>query len=177
MLGLVSRVRRSGRAAIWALNAESDMGRPPAIPAERTTQIALSILAGEATGRLRGFSLSAVNREVRGSGRHARAVIPALAGQCETGPPAERAVAAAGAGRGPRRRSHARIGASGAGHRKVWAMTRRDGHLVSQATMLRLLRDKGLSCPPSISGSAASSPREARPRSRRIRPVRTKCRS
>ena len=30
------------------------------------------------------------------------------------------------------------------GHRKVWAMTRHDGHRVSQATVLRLLRDKGL---------------------------------
>ena len=30
------------------------------------------------------------------------------------------------------------------GHRKVWAMTRHDGHRVSQATVLRLLRDEGL---------------------------------
>ncbi len=30
------------------------------------------------------------------------------------------------------------------GHRKVWAMCRHDGHLVSQATVLRLLRDDGL---------------------------------
>ncbi|WP_248243446.1 IS3 family transposase, partial [Microbacterium kunmingense] len=30
------------------------------------------------------------------------------------------------------------------GHRKVWAMTRHDGHPVSQATVLRLLRDEGL---------------------------------
>src|SRR5660398_257898 len=29
------------------------------------------------------------------------------------------------------------------GHRKVWAMTRHDGHRVSQATVLRLLRDEG----------------------------------
>ncbi len=29
-------------------------------------------------------------------------------------------------------------------HRKVWAMCRHDGHRVSQATMLRLLRDEGL---------------------------------
>ena len=27
------------------------------------------------------------------------------------------------------------------GHRKIWAMTRHDGHRVSQATVLRLLRD------------------------------------
>lgn len=30
------------------------------------------------------------------------------------------------------------------GHRKVWAMCRHDGHVVSQATVLRLLRDEGL---------------------------------
>lgn len=30
------------------------------------------------------------------------------------------------------------------GHRKVWAMCRHDGHRVSQATVLRLLRDQGL---------------------------------
>lgn len=33
------------------------------------------------------------------------------------------------------------------GHRKVWAMTRHDGHRVSQATVLRLLRDEGLILP------------------------------
>ncbi|MGH3750316.1 MAG: transposase [Micromonosporaceae bacterium] len=30
------------------------------------------------------------------------------------------------------------------GHRKVWAMTRYDGHVVSQATVLRILRRRGL---------------------------------
>ena len=30
------------------------------------------------------------------------------------------------------------------GHRKVWAMCRHDGHRVSSATVLRLLRDEGL---------------------------------
>lgn len=30
------------------------------------------------------------------------------------------------------------------GHRKIWAMVRHDGHVVSQATVLRRLRDKGL---------------------------------
>lgn len=30
------------------------------------------------------------------------------------------------------------------GHRKVWAVTRQDGHRVPQATVLRLLRDEGL---------------------------------
>ena len=33
------------------------------------------------------------------------------------------------------------------GHRKIWAMTRHDGHVVSQATVLRLLRDEGLILP------------------------------
>ena len=33
------------------------------------------------------------------------------------------------------------------GHRKVWAMIRHDGHRVSQATVLRLLRDDGLILP------------------------------
>ncbi|WP_306358831.1 MULTISPECIES: integrase core domain-containing protein [unclassified Nocardia] len=33
------------------------------------------------------------------------------------------------------------------GHRKVWAMCRHDGHRVSQATVLRLLRDEGLLLP------------------------------
>lgn len=33
------------------------------------------------------------------------------------------------------------------GHRKVWAMVRHDGHRVSQATVLRLLRDEGLILP------------------------------
>ena len=30
------------------------------------------------------------------------------------------------------------------GHRKIWALARHDGHMVSQATVLRLLRDEGL---------------------------------
>ena len=33
------------------------------------------------------------------------------------------------------------------GHRKIWAMTRHDGHVVSQATVLRLLRDEALILP------------------------------
>ena len=33
------------------------------------------------------------------------------------------------------------------GHRKIWAMCRHDGHRVSQATVLRLLRDEGLLLP------------------------------
>lgn len=33
------------------------------------------------------------------------------------------------------------------GHRKVWAMVRHDGHVVSEATVLRLLREEGLLVP------------------------------
>ena len=33
------------------------------------------------------------------------------------------------------------------GHRKIWAMVRHDGHLVSEATVLRRLRDRGLILP------------------------------
>lgn len=33
------------------------------------------------------------------------------------------------------------------GHRKIWAMVRHDGHVVSQASVLRLLRDDGLILP------------------------------
>lgn len=33
------------------------------------------------------------------------------------------------------------------GHRKIWAMVRHEGHVVSQATVLRLLRDEGLVLP------------------------------
>lgn len=33
------------------------------------------------------------------------------------------------------------------GHRKIWALTRHDSHTVSQATVLRLLRDDGLILP------------------------------
>ena len=29
------------------------------------------------------------------------------------------------------------------GHRKIWAMVRHEGHVVSEATILRLLRDEG----------------------------------
>lgn len=33
------------------------------------------------------------------------------------------------------------------GHRKVWAMVRHEGHVVSQATVLRTMRDEGLLLP------------------------------
>ena len=41
------------------------------------------------------------------------------------------------------------------GHRKIWAMVRHDGHVVSEATVLRILRDEGLILP-------AQYPRERR---------------
>ncbi len=33
------------------------------------------------------------------------------------------------------------------GHRKIWALVRHDGHVVSEATVLRILRDEGLILP------------------------------
>lgn len=54
------------------------------------------------------------------------------------------------------------------GHRKVWAMVRHDGHVVSEATVLSLLRDTSSSSSPRrISGSGAGSLRRARQRSPR----------
>lgn len=43
-------------------------------------------------------------------------------------------------------RTHA-LAHPASGHRKMWAMVRHDGHVVSQATILRLLRDEGLILP------------------------------
>ena len=40
-------------------------------------------------------------------------------------------------------RKHA-LAHPGWGHRKIWAMVRHDGHVVSEATILRLLREEGL---------------------------------
>ena len=54
--------------------------------------------------------------------------------------------------------AQARAGASGLGAPKGLGDVRHDGHGVSQATVLRLLRDEGLTCPPSTSANAASSP-------------------
>ena len=51
------------------------------------------------------------------------------------------------------------------GHRKVWAMTRFDGHQVSPATVLRIMRRPGYCWKPPTSASADSSPPRARPRS------------
>ena len=45
------------------------------------------------------------------------------------------------------------------GHRKVWAMVRHDGHAVSQATVLRLLRDEGLILPARVPAGAAQARR------------------
>jgi transposase InsO family protein len=66
----------------------------------------------------------------------------ARAGQQPKGPWPQPARAAA---RG-RVRKHA-IDHPAWGHRKIWAMVRHDGHRVSEATVLRLLRDEGLILP------------------------------
>jgi hypothetical protein len=49
------------------------------------------------------------------------------------------------------------------GHRKVWAMTRYDGHQVSPATVLRIMRPVGCCWLRTTSGSGGSWPRPARP--------------
>ncbi|WP_286264102.1 integrase core domain-containing protein [Brooklawnia propionicigenes] len=61
------------------------------------------------------------------------------------------------------------------GHRKIWALTRHDGHKVSQATVLRLLRDEGLLLASQSRSSAVNSPPTVEPRSRRCLMARTRC--
>ncbi|WP_223172722.1 IS3 family transposase [Microbacterium sp. NIBRBAC000506063] len=56
-------------------------------------------------------------------------------------------MAAAGQGRSPPLVVAHALAKPEWGHRKIWAMTRHDGHKVSQATVLRLLRDDGLILP------------------------------
>jgi transposase InsO family protein len=66
----------------------------------------------------------------------------ARAGGCSKGPwPRPARAAALGLAR-----NHA-LAHPAWGHRKVWAMVRHDGHVVSQASVLRLLRDEGLILP------------------------------
>ena len=57
------------------------------------------------------------------------------------------------------------------GHRKVWAMTRHDGHRVSQATVLRLLREEGLLLEANYQRERRKLADGARRRSRRNRRV------
>ena len=58
------------------------------------------------------------------------------AGEAVDAPPAE-----------PVAGDQARVGEGGVGHRKIWALTRQDGHKASRATVLRLLCDDGLILP------------------------------
>jgi hypothetical protein len=58
------------------------------------------------------------------------------------------------------------------GHRKIWAMVRHDAHVVSEATVLRLLRDDESTFLRTTSGNAVSWPSGARPRSPSTRPGR-----
>ncbi|WP_254052189.1 integrase core domain-containing protein [Aeromicrobium sp. A1-2] len=79
--------------------------------------------------------------------RHSGTDLEPLAGQSPSGQTREGPVAPAGPGRGGRVDRQARIGSPGLGHRKIWAMVRHDGHVVSEATVLRRLRDRGLILP------------------------------
>ena len=88
-----------------------------------------------------------MDREVLPADRHARVDVATLAGQdlgwraCE-GPwpqPARESVR-------DRVLFHATAHPAW-GHRKIWAMVRHDGYVVSEATVLRLLRDEGLILP------------------------------
>lgn len=93
-----------------------------------------------------------VDREVLPADRHARPALATLAGQGRVRGTGEAAVPAPGSlggggGGGGQAGQQARAGASGVGERKVWAMVRHDGHVISEATVLRLLRDDGLILP------------------------------
>lgn len=61
------------------------------------------------------------------------------------------------------------------GHRKIWALTRHDGHKVSQSTVLRPLRDEGLLLALEYQKQAVSRPRIAKPPSRSPLMARTRC--
>jgi HTH-like domain len=60
------------------------------------------------------------------------------------------------------------------GHRKIWAMVRHDGNAVSEATILRLLRDQGLILPAQYRRERRKLADAARPRLRPSRPGRTR---
>lgn len=80
-----------------------------------------------------------------------------------------------GPGSGPATGARRAVGASGVGHRKIWAMVRHAGHAVSQATVLPIVREEGLGQSAGINASRASSSSSTRPRSRCRRRVRTTC--
>ena len=61
------------------------------------------------------------------------------------------------------------------GHRKVWAMTRHDGHQASASTALRILRRRGLGQPTGYTRERASSLPPGGPRSPPHRAARTRC--
>jgi transposase-like protein len=89
-----------------------------------------------------------VDHEVLPGDRHARTDLASLAGQGPCRWPAEGSVAAASPNGGGRAGAQARPGAPPAwGHRKIWAMVRHDGHVVSSASVLRLLREEALILP------------------------------
>ncbi|WP_420313616.1 transposase [Actinopolymorpha alba] len=76
--------------------------------------------------------------------RHARADSAALAVKETRRSALEGAVVAASAVGSGGAGGQACAGHPAWGHRKVWAMVRHEGHVVSEATILRLLRDEGL---------------------------------
>ena len=80
---------------------------------------------------------------VRLSGRAVRAVLKEILNPRVDPPAAERSVAAAGPGGGQRPGVPVRAGASGVGASQDLAMVGHDGHIVSAATILRMLRDEG----------------------------------
>src|SRR5690625_1618197 len=61
------------------------------------------------------------------------------------------------------------------GHRKVWAMVRHEGHVVSQATVLRTMRDEGLLLPAEYQKQRRELAKDRRQPLRRSPTVRTGC--
>lgn len=96
------------------------------------------------------------DHEVRHGDWCARTVLPMVASCCLAWSRGERVVAATCPDEGAGHGGSARADASGVGHRKLWALTRYDGHAVSQATGLRVLHEEGLVLPADYSGNAAN---------------------
>jgi len=115
-----------------------------------------------------------VDHEVLPVDRHARADLAALAGQDPRRRPGQGAVAATGAKRCVEvARRHA-LAHPVWGHRKIWAMVRHDEHVVSQATILRLLRDEGLILPAHYQRERRKLAERRKAASPTTRPVRTR---